>query len=44
MNTFLRNGVCIVLNLPCDVDSIFVIPVATGIKDYGRGIPGVHRG
>ena len=35
MNTF-RNGVCIVLNVLCGVYSIFVIPGATGIKDYGR--------
>ena len=44
MNTFPRHGICIVLNLSCGVDSIFVIPGATGIKEYGRGFPGVHRG
>lgn len=44
MNTFPRHGICIVLNLSCGVDSIFVIPGATGIKDYGRGFLGVHRG
>ena len=44
MNTFPRHGICIVLNLSCGVDSIFVTPGATGIKEYGRGFPGVHRG